>query len=169
MKSLKNSINESFDKKKLVNNGDELYVSSTCTFRLNSLIITGIITDINNGDVFIKHKGEHGITSKKSWKHTKIKPDQIISQDKFSKWEINENFNESVNEKARAPKLTGRELKARKAKAEVMKKLEKSSKFQTAKEKLIKVAELEVKNIAREIGVPHTLIDLSKIKITNDH
>lgn len=81
---------------------------------------------------------------------------------------LGKHLNENLNEKARPPKLTGRDLKMRKAKAEVMKKLEKNAKFLQAKEKLIRIAELETKNIAREIGIPYTLVDLSKIKLTNN-
>ena len=74
-------------------------------------------------------------------------------------------FSEFVNEKAKPPKLTGRDLKARGAKAQVMSALNKDPKFIQMKDKLKQYAERFGKKEASKLGISANLIDYSKIKI----
>lgn len=68
-----------------------------------------------------------------------------------------------ANTMARAPKLQGKALKRRKAKANIMSKLNQNPLYMQAKEKLMLIAAREAKRIAREEGVKPSLVDVSKV------
>lgn len=73
-----------------------------------------------------------------------------------------------TEQKARAPKLRGRALKMRETKAQVMKELNKNIQFAAAKKKLLAIANIEARKIARDLGLSPKLVNLDKITIRND-
>ena len=54
-------------------------------------------------------------------------------------------------------------MKKRKAKAEIMSKLNKNKSYQQAQQKLLMIANREARKIARESGIPPNLVDVTKV------
>ena len=72
---------------------------------------------------------------------------------------------EMITEKARPPKLRGKELKARSAKSEVMSKLNKNEQFISAKDKLLRLATVLARKYAKESGLNPKLVNVDKITV----
>lgn len=71
----------------------------------------------------------------------------------------------SIDEKARPPKMKGKDLKMRSAKAEVMKKLNADPKFAASKDKLLQIAQSRARKYAKELGINPNLVNVDKITV----
>lgn len=70
--------------------------------------------------------------------------------------------------RARTPRLRGRALKMRKAKSEIMSKLNKVPAYQQAQKKLLMIATREARKIARAAGIPPNLVAVDKVIVRKD-
>ena len=79
----------------LTQGGQSFKPKQTIYFRLNGDVISGVIKSIKldksnpkDSKIEVEHKGDSGITSKKSWKKETIYANQINVNDRFANWEI---------------------------------------------------------------------------------
>ena len=104
--------------------------------------------------------------------------DVNIDMDFFGDWdddfpnpeddEDDENVDEAVVKKGRAPKLSGKDKKRREAKSKVMKKVLSDPKIANAKDKFFKILRIAAKKAAKEEKIPIQRIDLDKVTLRRE-